>query len=87
MPLAPQRSIYSAAKAAVNSLSANARMDLERYTRLMTTNSVARQQLDTQKSTVSQFEAQVRLDQALIDNAKAVLEYTNITAPIDGMPR
>ena len=28
VPLAPQRSIYSAAKAAVNSLSANARMDL-----------------------------------------------------------
>jgi multidrug efflux system membrane fusion protein len=63
---------------------ANARIDLERYTRLMASNSVARQQLDTQTATVAQFEAQVKLDQAAIDNAKAVLDYTTIRAPIDG---
>jgi multidrug efflux system membrane fusion protein len=73
-----------AKKAQDEALLANALIDLERYTRLMTTNSVARQQLDTQKATVSQLEAQVRLDQALIDNAKAILDYTNIIAPIDG---
>jgi len=73
-----------AKKAQDEALLANAQIDFERYTRLMTTNSVARQQLDTQKSVVSQLEAQVRLDQALIDNAKAVLDYTNIIAPIDG---
>ena len=63
---------------------ANARLDLERYTRLAATNSVARQQLDTQKATVAQLEAQVKLDQAAIDNAKAILDYTTIVAPIDG---
>ena len=63
---------------------ANARLDLERYTRLVASNSIARQQLDTQKTTVAQLEAQVKLDQAQIDNAKAILDYTNIVAPITG---
>jgi multidrug efflux system membrane fusion protein len=63
---------------------ANARIDLERYNRLVATNSVPRQQLDTQKATVAQLEAQVKLDQAVIDNAKAVLDYTTIVAPLDG---
>jgi multidrug efflux system membrane fusion protein len=63
---------------------ANARLDLDRYQRLSATNSIARQQYDTQKATVAQLEAQVKLDQAAIDNAKAILEYTTITAPIAG---
>jgi multidrug efflux system membrane fusion protein len=63
---------------------ANARIDLERYTRLVASNSIARQQLDTQKMTVAQQEAQVKLDQAQIDNAKAILDYTKIVAPISG---
>ena len=63
---------------------ANARMDLERYTRLVASNSVARQQLDTQKATVAQLEAQVKLDQAAIDNVRAILQYTTIVAPLDG---
>ena len=33
---------------------------------------------------VAQLEAQVRLDQAAIDNAKAILDYTTIMAPIAG---
>src|SRR6478672_6165033 len=63
---------------------ANARLDLERYTKLVASNSIAKQQLDTQKMTVSQQEAQVKLDQAQIDNAKAILDYTQIVAPITG---
>jgi multidrug efflux system membrane fusion protein len=63
---------------------ANARLDLARYARLMTTNAVTQQQYEQQKATVAQLEAQVRLDQAQIDNAKAILEYTTITAPIAG---
>jgi multidrug efflux system membrane fusion protein len=63
---------------------ANARIDLDRYQRLSATNSIARQQYDTQKATVAQLEAQVKLDQAAIDNAKAILDYTTITAPIAG---
>ncbi len=63
---------------------ANARLDFERYTRLMATNAVNKQQLDTQKALVSQLEAQVNLDQASIDNARAILSYTDIIAPIGG---
>jgi multidrug efflux system membrane fusion protein len=48
---------------------ANARLDLERYTKLVASNSIARQQLDTQRMTVAQQEAQVKLDQAQIDYA------------------
>jgi len=33
---------------------------------------------------VAQLEAQVKLDQAAIDNARAILSYTDITAPIAG---
>jgi multidrug efflux system membrane fusion protein len=63
---------------------ANAKLDLERYTRLAATNAVNKQQLDTQKALVDQLAAQVRLDQAAVDNAKAILSYTNVTAPIAG---
>src|SRR5262245_8578457 len=63
---------------------ANAKLDLERYTRLAATNAVNKQQLDTQKAMVAQLEAQVRLDQAAIDNARAILSYTDIVAPISG---
>jgi len=63
---------------------ANARLDLERYTRLAATNAVNKQQLDTQKALVSQLEAQVKLDQASIDNARAILSYTDVVAPITG---
>jgi membrane fusion protein, multidrug efflux system len=63
---------------------ANAKLDLERYTKLAVTNAVNKQQLDTQKAMVAQLVAQVQLDQAAIDNARAILSYTNITAPIAG---
>lgn len=63
---------------------ANARLDLDRYTRLAQTNAVTRQQYDTQKALVAQLEAQVELDQGVIDNAKAVLSYTKIVAPLAG---
>jgi multidrug efflux system membrane fusion protein len=63
---------------------ANARLDLDRYNRLVASNSATRQQADTQRATVAQLEAQVKLDQAAIDNAKAILDYTKITAPIAG---
>jgi len=63
---------------------ANARLDLDRYNRLVASNSATRQQADTQKALVAQFEAQVNLDQATIDNAQAILGYTKIVAPISG---
>jgi multidrug efflux system membrane fusion protein len=61
---------------------ANAHIDFDRYTKLVATNAINRQQLDTQTALVAQLEAQVNQDQAAIDNARAVLAYTTITAPI-----
>ncbi len=63
---------------------ANARIDLERYRRLAQTNAGSRQQADTQAAMVAQLEAQVKLDQAAAENAKAILDYTSIIAPIAG---
>jgi multidrug efflux system membrane fusion protein len=63
---------------------ANARLDLDRYTRLAATNAVNKQQLDTQKAMVAQLEAQIKLDQAAIDNARQILSWTNVIAPITG---
>jgi len=63
---------------------ANARIDLDRYTRLAASNSGSKQQADTQKALVAQLEAQVQGDQAAIDNTRAMLSYTKITAPFDG---
>jgi multidrug efflux system membrane fusion protein len=62
----------------------NARLDLERYERLAATNSINRQQTDTQRATVAQLEALVKSDQGAIDKARAILNYTTIAAPIDG---
>src|SRR5205085_11638026 len=63
---------------------ANARIDLDRYTKLAASNSGSKQQADTQKALVAQLEAQVQSDQAMIDNARTMLSYTKITAPADG---
>ena len=63
---------------------ANARIDLDRYTKLAASNSGSKQQADTQKALVAQLEAQVQGDQGAIDNAKTMLSYTKIIAPIDG---
>ncbi|HEY7232310.1 MAG TPA: efflux RND transporter periplasmic adaptor subunit [Pseudolabrys sp.] len=63
---------------------ANAKIDLERYERLAATNAINKQQADTQRALVAQNTALVQADQAAIENAKAMLGYTTITAPIDG---
>jgi membrane fusion protein, multidrug efflux system len=73
-----------ASKAKDEAQLANARVDFDRYTRLAATNAVNKQQLDTQKALVAQLEAQVKLDQAAIDNARAILSYTDVVAPIAG---
>src|SRR6202453_2454670 len=62
----------------------DARLNLDRYTTLIPSGSIAQQQVDTQKSLVDQLEGQVRTDQAQIDNAKLQIVYSNITAPFTG---
>jgi len=63
---------------------ANARIDLERYARLAQGNFGPKQQADTQRALVAQLDAQVKQDQATIDNARAILGYTTIRSPLDG---
>ena len=65
-------------------LLANARVDLERYTTLFAQDSIAEQQLSTQKSLVAQDVGIVKTDQAQIDAAKLNLIYCHITSPVDG---
>jgi multidrug efflux system membrane fusion protein len=62
----------------------NALVDLERYKVLLAQDSVSKQQLDTQIATVTQYQGIIKSDQAQIDNAKLLLTYTRITAPIGG---
>ncbi|MGE3623618.1 MAG: MdtA/MuxA family multidrug efflux RND transporter periplasmic adaptor subunit [Bdellovibrionales bacterium] len=61
-----------------------ARLNLERYRKLVAQDSIARQTLDTQESLVKQYEGAVQTDQGQIDNAKLNLAYCRITAPISG---
>jgi multidrug efflux system membrane fusion protein len=65
-------------------LLANARVDLERYQTLFAQDSIAEQQLATQKSLVAQYEGNVRTDQGQIDAAKLNLTYCHIVSPITG---
>jgi membrane fusion protein, multidrug efflux system len=62
----------------------NARLDLDRYTMLLRQDSIAKQQVDQQAALVKQLEGTVKIDQAVVDNAKLQLSYTHITAPLGG---
>jgi len=62
----------------------NARLDHERYKKLLEQDSIAAQQVDAQGAQVKQLEGTVRVDQALVDNARLNLSYTRITAPLGG---
>jgi multidrug efflux system membrane fusion protein len=57
---------------------------LERYQTLFKQDSVAKQQLDTQASLVRQYDAQIKVDQGQIDNARLQLVYCRITSPLTG---
>ncbi len=61
-----------------------AKIDLARYTTLKKQDSIARQQVDAQLSLVQQYQGIVESDQAAVDNADLNLDYTRLTAPIDG---
>lgn len=59
-----------------------ARRDLARYVSLG--DRISGQSVDTQRALVRQLEATVRADEAAVANARTMLSYTVITAPIDG---
>lgn len=62
----------------------NARSDLKRYEQLFAQNSLARQQLETQRALVQQYQGAQKSDQANVDSARLQLEFSKITAPISG---
>src|SRR5271169_5941503 len=64
---------------------ANAQANLNRYTPLEQKGFATSQLLDTQKAQVSQLEAAVKADEALIDAANVQLSYARLTSPIDGV--
>ncbi len=63
----------------------NAKVDFERYKKLLATDAIPKQQLDTQTALVAQYEAAIKQDTANIDNAKLQLVYAKVTAPITGV--
>ncbi|WP_081502909.1 efflux RND transporter periplasmic adaptor subunit [Bradyrhizobium sp. YR681] len=62
----------------------NDQLNLERFQKLAKQQFETQQNLDTQQALVDQMTAQVKGDQAAIDNAQTNLGYTSIKAPISG---
>lgn len=63
---------------------ANAKRDLARYQQLVKTNLVSRQELDTQQALVAETAGTIKADQAAVASAQLQLDWSRITAPIDG---
>ena len=62
----------------------NAQLDLARYQKLNTQDSISRQTVDTAQSTVRQYEGTVKADEGLVDTQRTNLDYTRVTAPVGG---
>lgn len=65
-------------------LLANARVDLKRYEGLAKEDSIAEQQLDTQRALVDQYVGTTEADQGNVKTARVNLSYTRVTAPANG---
>lgn len=63
---------------------ANAQRDLARYEKLAKTSLVSQQELDTQRSLVSETLGSIKADQGSVASAQLNLDYSRITAPIAG---
>ena len=73
-----------AVKAKDEALLENAKRDVERYKILQPQDLASKQTVDTARANVDQLAAQVKVDQAVIDNAQTQLAYTRIVSPING---
>ncbi len=62
----------------------NARLTLERYRTLLSQDSIARQDVDTQATLVKQLEGTVAINRATENTARLNLGYTRIVAPVAG---
>ncbi|WP_039786100.1 MdtA/MuxA family multidrug efflux RND transporter periplasmic adaptor subunit [Herbaspirillum huttiense] len=65
-------------------LLASARLDLKRYQTLLSQDSIASQQVDTQAALVKQYEGTVKADEGSVASARLQLSFTRVTAPISG---
>ncbi|HGY3715000.1 TPA: MdtA/MuxA family multidrug efflux RND transporter periplasmic adaptor subunit [Citrobacter gillenii] len=63
---------------------ANARRDLARYQQLVKTNLVSRQELDAQQALVNETQGTIKADEASVASAQLQLDWSRITAPVDG---
>jgi multidrug efflux system membrane fusion protein len=66
------------------SLLANARLDLKRYEGLVKEDSIAAQQLDTQRALVDQYVGSIESDEGQVKTAEVNLAYTRIASPVTG---
>jgi multidrug efflux system membrane fusion protein len=83
----PNQAAYEqavATKVKDEALLKNAKLDFERYTQLQPQDLASKQTVDTQRALVEQIAAQLKVDRAIIDNARTQLDYTRIVSPIDG---
>jgi membrane fusion protein, multidrug efflux system len=65
-------------------LLADARLDLKRYEGLVKEDSIAQQQLDTQRALVDQYVGTVQADEGQVKSAQVNLIYTRIISPVTG---
>ena len=62
-----------------------AQLDVKRYTPLAKTQAISEEELDDAVQASLAAEAQVKADEAAVDLAKVNLDFTKISAPIDGI--
>jgi membrane fusion protein, multidrug efflux system len=65
-------------------LLADAKLDLKRYEGLVKEDSIAQQQLDTQRALVDQYAGTIEADQGQVKTAEVNLVYTHIISPVSG---
>jgi multidrug efflux system membrane fusion protein len=65
-------------------LLADAKLDLKRYEGLVKEDSIAQQQLDTQRALVDQYDGTIESDEGQVKTASVNLLYTHIISPVTG---
>jgi multidrug efflux system membrane fusion protein len=83
----PYQAAYTQAQGQLQrdqALLGNARIDLERYRSAYAQHAIPEQTMATQQAAVNQYEGTTKLDEGNAEAAKVNLDYSRITAPIDG---
>jgi multidrug efflux system membrane fusion protein len=65
-------------------LLADAKLDLKRYEGLVKEDSIAQQQLDTQRALVDQYIGTIESDEGQVMTAQVNLQYTRVVSPVTG---